>query len=518
MTRMKHQSRQGSAHTTPFGTALRQPTGDKSRRGQHGMLGILLGGGLSLCVTGCQLMGPSLQVPRTAPQQSQWYAPALSVAAVPTSDAVPSSEAVPSSDAGQHRPAHKQEPHTVNGENAASHHQPAHYLSSNLQSSNTQSTDQQSLPSQSEPLQQASVVTSQLLSQVRAEQHWPAITMAVALQGQLLWSGASGYADLAAQIPASTRTQFRLGSTSKAVTSTLLARSVALQRVALDTPISRYKTDLPNPAWQPMTLRQLMSHTAGFPGYEDNTDRLGKLRSWLKWRQYTDVDQALEIFDDSELLAAPGQKFHYSSFDINLASAVLQSAVKTPFLAYLAQEVTEPLQLEALAAAEVPNPHQAQFYELDDGDATLHRPVDLSQKWAAGGLAATSVDLVKIGSAWFNPDYIPADVQQAFWQVQPLANGQPNEQFYALGWRHFTQQALYCDQANPLAQQVSFVHHGGVSDGAQSLLVIYPKWQLVVAVNINTQTTQWCDFAREVSRLTKPFLQTVAPELFIPAT
>ena len=504
MTRHPQHSRQGRASTAPVAMTAPVKTVDTDASGHHGRLGILMVCSLSLYVSGCQLMEPALAVPSSAPQQSHMYLtelnPAVATSALPGLG-----------------PAHKQAPHAAQGVNPALH-QPAQSQPTQSQPTQNQPAQHQPAQHQPEPLTTASTATRQLLSQVRAEQRWPAITMAVAIQGQVVWSGASGYADLAQQIPATAMTQFRLGSTSKAVTSTLLARSVALQRVDLDTPIARYKTDLPNPAWQPMTLRQLMSHTAGFPGYEENTDRLGKLRSWLKWRQYTDVDQALEIFDDSELLAPPGQQFHYSSFDINLASAVLQSAVKTPFLAYLAQEVTEPLQLDALAAAEAPYPHQAQFYELDDGEATLHRPVDLSQKWASGGLAATSVDLVKIGSAWFNPDYIPREVQQAFWQVQSLGNGQPNEQFYALGWRHFTQQALYCDQANPLAQQVSFVHHGGVSDGAQSLLVIYPKWQLVVAVNINTQTAQWCDFARQVSRLTKPFLQTVAPEVFLPAT
>ena len=349
----------------------------------------------------------------------------------------------------------------------------------------------------------------------RAQQKWPAMTAAVAWRGQLVWAGAAGYADLASQRPATIESQFRLGSTSKAVSATALARAVTAGAVDLDTPIEQYKTDLPNLAWKPMTLRQLMSHTAGFPGYDGNTDRIGAIRSWLKWGEFTDVDQTLALFDGSKLIAPPGQRFHYSSFDINLASAVLQSAVKQPFLTYLQQQVSTPLGLTSLGAADQPHPQQVRFYETKAGQAQLHRPVNLSQKWASGGLAASSVDLVKLGSAWFDPSFIPAKLQQSFWTPQALADGSVNEEFYALGWRHFQNNFLYCDRAHQLPQQLSYVHHGGVSDGAQSLLVMYPKWQLVVAVNINTQTQNWCDFAREVSLLTKPFLRQLAPELGI---
>lgn len=362
---------------------------------------------------------------------------------------------------------------------------------------------------------QSAAAAAHQLELSRAQQQWPAMTAAVAWRGQLLWAGATGYADLASQQPATIESQFRLGSTSKAVTATALARAVAAGLVDLDTPIEQYKADLPNPAWQQMTLRQLMSHTAGFPGYDGNTDRIGAIRSWLKWGNFTDVDEALALFDDTALLASPGQQFHYSSFDINLASAVLQSAARQPFLTYLQQQVSAPLALNSLMAADLPNPQQVRFYETSEGVARLHRPVNLSQKWASGGLAASSVDLVRLGSAWFDPNFIPAAVQQSFWTPQLLADGKVNEEFYALGWRHFQHNFLYCDSANPLSEEVSYVHHGGVSDGAQSLLVIYPKWQLVVAVNINSQTQNWCDFAREVSLVTKPFLRQIAPELAI---
>ncbi len=355
------------------------------------------------------------------------------------------------------------------------------------------------------------------LKQSQQQGQFPALTAAIAWRGQLLWAGAVGYADLESQKPASIESQFRIGSTSKAVTATALARAVAAGAIELDAPISRYKTELPNSQWRDLTLRQLMSHTAGLPGYKENTDWIGAVQTLLKQTEFHDVHDALDLFDESKLLYPAGTNFHYSSFDVNLASAVLQSAVQTPFLQYLDAQISQPLGLPSLAASELPSPYQVSFYMTWDGYAKKHREVNLSQKWAGGGLAASSVDLALLGSAWFNSDFIPAAVQQQFWTPQKLSNGEVNEQFYALGWRNFSQNHLFCDKDNPLNRTVNFVHHGGVSSGAQSWLVIYPELQLVVAMNTNTVKENYCDFAKQAAFITRPFLQQIAPELLLPA-
>ncbi|WP_372628219.1 serine hydrolase domain-containing protein [Arsukibacterium sp.] len=350
------------------------------------------------------------------------------------------------------------------------------------------------------------------------EQQLPAVTAAVAWRGKLIWAGAVGYADVATNQAVSINNQFRIGSTSKAVTATSLARALAAGHIDLDSPISRYMADLPNPAWQHFTLRQLMSHTAGLPGYQQNTDRVGAIRTLLKQRNYTNVEHALTVFDGSELLFSPGDGFHYSSFDVNLASAVLQHAVKQPFLQYLAESVSTPLQLHSLSAdyADRLLPDRVSFYHTYDGYAKQHWQVNLSQKWAGGGLIASSADLAKLGSAWFNPEFIPAALQQEFWTPQVLNSGEVNEQRYALGWRHFSQDYLFCDKENRLSHSISMVHHGGVSDGAQSWLVLYPDLQLVVSMNTNTVKENYCDFAGQAARITRPFLRKIAPD-WLPA-
>lgn len=357
----------------------------------------------------------------------------------------------------------------------------------------------------------------QALEQARASQQLPALTVAVVYQGQLLWAAGSGYADVEKQHAVTLHSQFRIGSTSKAVTATVLARLLAGGQLELDTPISHYQPQLPNPAWQTLTLRQLMSHTAGLPSYETNDDWRGVWHSLIKQKQYQDVDAALEIFDHASLQYQAGEDFMYTSFDVNLASSVMQHAAGQPFLRLLASQVTEPLALRSVRAADEPAPAQVQFYQQKaSGLVKPHWPVDLSQKWAGGGLAASSVDLARLGAAWLDPTFIPTAVQQQFWTVQRLNNGENNEQNYGLGWRVSQRAFLYCDQANPLAHDIRYIHHGGVSDGAQSWLVVYPDYQLVLAMNTNTVKEDYCDFAGQAAAIIKPFLRQLDPGLFAP--
>ena len=94
-------------------------------------------------------------------------------------------------------------------------------------------------------------------------------------------------------------TLMRIGSTSKAVTATALARLIDASELSLDLPISEYSTNLPNEAWNLLTLRQLASHTAGLADYLRNGDRIGQLVTLCGCKHYTSVRDSLGIFEGS---------------------------------------------------------------------------------------------------------------------------------------------------------------------------------------------------------------------------
>ncbi len=336
------------------------------------------------------------------------------------------------------------------------------------------------------------------------------ITAAVAIDGQLVWSGAVGWADIATGRAMARDTVLRIGSTSKAVTATALARLIDAGAMTLDTPISAYISDLPNPAWAALTPRQLASHTAGMPHYQTNGDLTGSYFTMCGCVHYDTVRDSLDVFDGSSLLFEPGTDFSYSSFDVTLLGAAMAERAGVGYLDLLEREVAAPLGLQALGGDHdgVERPELASFYDRqnpENGPAQQwrnHDAIDLSQRWPSGGLVSTSVDLVRIGSAWLDPAYISAATRTAMWTPQTLSDGEVNEQFYALGWRFYAQSESPGDPT----RLVDIAHHGGVSEGATSSLVVYPQSGLVIAVNMNGNVDDYSDFSAVSRGLAALFL------------
>lgn len=344
-----------------------------------------------------------------------------------------------------------------------------------------------------------------LLAQHRGKIHAPAMSAAVAVQGHIVWAGAVGWENIEQQIPVTDKTRFRIGSTSKAVTATLLARLFQDGKVDLDKPVSHYVADLPNPQWKTITPRQLASHSSGLPDYLDNYGDLWGMYYLFKLdKRYTSVRESLEVFDDTALLFAPGSQFHYSSFNTVLQSVVLESAAGEPFVGAMRKHIFEPLGMNSTGAEyELSQPHSlATFYWNKDGKYPAFRAwqtIDLSHRLAGGGFIATPSDMVKLGSAWLDDNFITPKTRQQFWQPQQLSDGSINRQNYALGWRW----ANYEDEHG----RIHNANHGGVSRGSQSWLMVIPERNMAVAVMINSNVEEFWDFGQVSMPLARLFFE-----------
>lgn len=344
-----------------------------------------------------------------------------------------------------------------------------------------------------------------LLTRHKTTIHAPGISAAVAINGELTWAGVSGWSDIATKTPVTTDSQFRIGSTAKALTGTALARMVDANLIKLDNPISHYMAVLPNQQWRNITPRQLASHMSGLPHYKRNTDYMGLYKTITLQARYDDVEDALTVFDGSELLFEPGSNFSYSSFGTVLLSAVMKNAAHSAYLDIMQKQVFDPLAMQATMAeykAE-DSRHLASFYLHDQesqDQVRKWRTVDLSHRLAGGGFISTSSDLVKLGAAFLQDDFISSQTRDTFWTPQTLPDGNQTPNGYALGWRYMTR------QVDPEFGDLTFANHGGVSRGAQSWLMVIPEHNMSIAVNINANTDVFWDFGQVSLQLAKMFI------------
>jgi len=317
----------------------------------------------------------------------------------------------------------------------------------------------------------------------------PSMSAAVAIEGKLVWAGAVGWRNVKEQKAATPKTAYRIGSSSKSVGVTGLARLVGAEIINLDAPIAIYHNALPNQHWEKFTTRQLASHTAGLTAYEENNDWFGFYQSLALTSHFADPQKALSVFDGADILYPSGDKFHYSGFDNVLLSAVMQQAAKQPFDDIMQSYVFDPLGLTSIQPDYLRS-QDGEFaisYQTKGGKFKPWRKVDLSHKLAAGGYVSTPSDLALLGAAWMNDNFISPDIRTQFWTPIVLASGEVNNNDYALGFRRKSWNVEGVGT-------VEHLNHGGISKGAQCWLMIIPEHNMSIAIMTNRRTNTFFDF------------------------
>jgi len=182
----------------------------------------------------------------------------------------------------------------------------------------------------------------------------PGVVAVAANDKGVIYEGAFGTRNLA-QGPAMTLdTIFRLASMTKAVTSVAAMQLVEQGRLQLDQPIGGVLPELSapqvlegfddagaprlRPAKRPITLRHLLTHTAGF-GYEfDNADLVRYVKATNTPQTSTGKLASLRL----PLAFDPGERWQYG-INIDWAGRAVEAASGMPLEVYFRQHIFAPL-------------------------------------------------------------------------------------------------------------------------------------------------------------------------------
>jgi CubicO group peptidase (beta-lactamase class C family) len=160
----------------------------------------------------------------------------------------------------------------------------------------------------------------------------PGISIAVAVDGKIVWAEGFGFADIEQCVAVTPKTKFRIGSTSKPLTAAGAALLYDQGRIDFDAPIQRYVPSSPDKGYV-ITMRELLGNLGGIRGY--NAEESNKLDRDV----YRSVSDSLMRFKDDPLVAPPGTKWVYSTYGYVLASAAIEKASGQDFLSYMRDKV-----------------------------------------------------------------------------------------------------------------------------------------------------------------------------------
>jgi len=303
------------------------------------------------------------------------------------------------------------------------------------------------------------------------EGNLPGLSIAVGVDGEIVWAEGFGWADVAQRLPVGPDTRFRIGHASKALTSAAVGLLLEKGQIDLDAEIQKYVPEFPKKPW-PITVRQLMGHLAGIRHYESDADSMPSMHC-------DRASEGLQIFANEPLKVQPETEYHYSTYGWILVSAAVEAVAKEPFFTYMRNEIFDPLSMADTTSdsPREPMPHLATFYESGFGEARqVATRVDYSCFAGAAGFVSTPSDLVRFGMAMSNGKLLKRETVHMLQSPQRLASG-PETQ-YGLGWMLDTV---------PLAgEHVRLANHANRAlVGGSGSFMTFPDVGLVVAVTTN---------------------------------
>jgi CubicO group peptidase (beta-lactamase class C family) len=217
----------------------------------------------------------------------------------------------------------------------------------------------------------------------------PSLTVALTDRNGELWSAAYGESNLWARTPASTNTVYLIGSTFKAQSTIALMQVREKSGFALDDPVNEYLAGMRirgEDASNPVTFRQMLTHTSGMPG---------DFGPHLVWGETVPLALADYLGDSLRVVTPPLQAVVYSNMAYSLVAHLVERLSGVPYKQYIREHVWGAIDMNDTAFDLTPEMEErlAIPYVIDPGSG---RPVATDRLkanvWPAGIVYGTIHD------------------------------------------------------------------------------------------------------------------------------
>ncbi|MHA2284218.1 MAG: serine hydrolase domain-containing protein [Promethearchaeota archaeon] len=312
----------------------------------------------------------------------------------------------------------------------------------------------------------------------------PGCAIGIIQDGKFLYKRGYGMANLEHDIPLSTKSVFRIASTSKQFTAMSAALLAEQGKLSLDDNIRKHLPEIPEYS-HPLTIRHLMHHTSGLRDYLVLMD----LKGIRDADYYTDEDSIQMIIRQKELNFQPGEEYLYCNSGYFLLSVIVKRASGQSLREYAKENIFEPLGMKDTHFHDdhtlIVKNRASGYSPLDDGGYRID--MTTLDMVGDGGIFTTVEDLF----LWDQNFYInklgkggESLIQQILTRGT-LNNGKLID--YALGLFHKEYRGL------------KMVSHGGAFGGFRAEMIRFPDQKFTVICLANLGTIDPSSLALKVS-------------------
>jgi len=183
-----------------------------------------------------------------------------------------------------------------------------------------------------------------LVSDLRKGKQLVGLAASVMVDGRVVASAADGERKRGSGVPIEFGDRWHLGSITKSITATMIARRVESGQMQWSDSIDERFSDASiHEDWKPVTLRQLLTHTSGAPANFSFWVRL--MRTALGPECTKKRRQAVMYVIATKPVQPPGKKYAYSNVGYTIAGAMAETATGVSWEDLVKREVFEPLEL-----------------------------------------------------------------------------------------------------------------------------------------------------------------------------
>lgn len=297
----------------------------------------------------------------------------------------------------------------------------------------------------------------------------------VAEEGKVIYKGAFGLANREWNIPNTTDTKFMIGSVSKPITSILTLIQVQKGLIGLDKTVADYLPEFSGKPGGRCTIRQLMSHSSGFPNYDVINDFFPRIS-----RQNFTREEYIKVYMDSALVFEPGTSYYYSSWGYFTLGYILERVTGKSYSHLMKEDIFEKIGMNGSGSyfhTQVVS-KRASGYDYTLGGYTSGDFRDQSNTMGTGDLYSTVEDLFRLHIALSNNTLLNKQLTGEMFTpgIRPWR--------YGYGW--FNQQFRYTPTDSVFAN-----YHLGMTDGFLSFMVRIPSTNSLVVFLCNSSPTHF---------------------------
>jgi CubicO group peptidase (beta-lactamase class C family) len=280
-------------------------------------------------------------------------------------------------------------------------------------------------------------------------------------------------------------TRFQIASVSKQFTAAAVLLLADRGILSVHDPASRWLDGCP-PSWEPITVHHLLSHTAGLQHWSGLPE--------LDVATPVETGEKLRVFTAAPLLSPPGERFAYSSPGYVVLAHILEQATGLRYGAFLAQEIFEPLGMDATFDGS-PGDRAGLAVGCHDGVPVPSFALD-TLGLGTGSIWSTVGDLARWDRALARGELLSTAARQAMFTVHaPVADddGVVRTEGYGYGW--------FIGSA---AGGHRLYYHPGDNPGYRTINAWFPEKDVRLAVLSNEGTTAIDPILHDLIRIAFP--------------